>query len=223
MKYNHLHSIVIHRFSSDNDLIAFLPQAKSVSFLAKLGDDRYLSTMTQRIFRAGMTHAVVDKRWPAFEKAFWHFDPEKMLLLSDEHFEKLMLNDKLIRHLAKMRSIPKNAQFVLDIRQEYNSFGEFIAHWPSNDIVSLWQILAKRGQRLGGRSGAAFLRMVGKDSFILTPDVIQALIVHGAIDKTPTSQADLKQVQHVFNQLQDESGLQLCQLSGMLALCVNQH
>ena len=59
------------RFDSDEAMEAFLPRALAPDELKQLGDDRYLSAMSQRVFRAGMKHSVVDAKWPAFEEAFW--------------------------------------------------------------------------------------------------------------------------------------------------------
>ena len=219
--YQWLYEYALRRKGSIQELEASLPQPLDAATLEARPDDRYLSLMTQRIFRAGLRHAMVDARWPAFEEAFWGFDPEKMVLLSAEHIEKHMQNKALIRHLGKLRSIPHNAQLILDIRKEHGSFGRFLAQWPSSDIVGLWFVLRKRGQQLGGYSTPGFLRMAGKDTFLITTDVVAALIAHGVIDRNPTSQGALRDVQAAFNHLQKQSGRPLCQLSAMLAWTVN--
>src|SRR5690554_7982867 len=85
--------------------------------------------------------------------------------MSAEHIERLMGDKRLIRHLAKMRSVPRNAQIVLDLSREYGSMGALIADWPTEDIVGLWRLLARRGNHLGGLSVPRFLRMIGKDTF----------------------------------------------------------
>ena len=82
------------------------------------GDDRYLSAMTQRVFQAGMQHAVVDAKWPEFELAFQGFDPEAMARLGPGQIEDHMQNGRIIRDRAKLRTIPENARFILEIRQE---------------------------------------------------------------------------------------------------------
>src|SRR5574344_210750 len=125
--YQWLYQYALRRRGSIQQLEDSLPQPLSEAELMAVPDDRYLSMMTQRIFRAGLRHAMVDARWPAFEEAFWGFDPDKMVLLSAEHIEQHMQNKALIRHLGKLRSIPHNAQLILDIRQEHGSFGRFLA------------------------------------------------------------------------------------------------
>lgn len=220
--YRWLYDTVRQRFDSDEAMEAFLPKALTPEELKRKGDDRYLSAMSQRVFQAGVQHSVVDAKWPEFEKAFSGFAPELMVLLSPEHIESHMKNDRIIRDRTKLKTIPNNAQFILDIRQEHgSSFGEFIADWPSANIIGLWRLLAKRGSRLGGRSAAGFLRLAGKDTFLLTSDVIARLMAAGIIGHEPTSQRDLQIVQDAFNELQQSSGRPLCQLSAMLSLSIN--
>lgn len=220
--YQWLHEYCLNRFGSAEALEAHLPTPNSSDQLRAMPDDRYLSMIALRVFRAGLRHSVVDARWPAFEEVFFGFDPDKVVLMSAEHIERLMQDARLIRHLAKLRSVPRNAQMVLDLSREYGSMGALMADWPSHDIVGLWRLLAKRGNQLGGLSVPRFLRMVGKDTFVTTDDVLTALTAMGVLDRaTATSQRDLAAVQEGFNRLVEQSGRPLSQLSAMLAFTVN--
>lgn len=219
--YRWLHEYCLNRFGSAAVLEARLPQAKSAAQLRAVSDDRYLSLLSLRVFRAGLKHSLVDAKWPAFEEVFFGFDPHKVVLMGAEHLERLMQDERLIRHLAKLKSVPRNAQFVLDVAREHGSFGAFLADWPASDITGLWRYLARHGCQLGGLSAPRFLRMAGKDTFIPTDDVVAALKAQGIVDKAPTSQRDLATVQAAFNQWQEQSGRPLCQLSMLLAWTVN--
>jgi 3-methyladenine DNA glycosylase Tag len=219
--YKWLHEYCLNRFGSAEALEARLPQPRSAAELRALGDDRYLSTISLRIFRAGLKHSLVDAKWPVFEQLFFGFDPEKVVLMGAEHLENLMQDARIIRHLGKLKSVPRNAQFVLDVRREKGSFGGLIADWPVTDIVGLWHYLAKHGSQLGGLSAPRLLRMVGKDTFIPTDDMVAALKAQNIIDKAPTSLKDRAAVQAAFNQWHAQSGRPLCQLSMMLAYTVN--
>ncbi len=219
--YPWLHEYCLNRFGSAAALEARLPQARSADELRAIPDDRYLSLLSLRVFRAGLRHSVVDARWPAFEEAFFGFAPHKVVLMGAEHLERLMQDARLIRHLAKLNSVPRNAQLVLDIAREHGSFGAWLADWPVDDIVGLWRQLARRGCQLGGLSAPRFLRMAGKDTFIPTDDVVAALRAQGIVARAPTSQRDLAAVQAAFNAWQIQSGRPLCQLSAMLAFTVN--
>lgn len=211
----------INRFGSLAALEARLPTPASPTELMAVSDDRYLSLIARRVFRAGLRHSLVDAKWPDFEKVFWGFDPEKVVLLSAEHIERLMQDTRIIRHLGKLKSVPRNAQMVLDVRHEFDSFGAFLAQWPTQDIVGLWRYIAKQGQQMGGLSAPSFLRMAGKDTFMPSRDVVAALVAQNIITKQPTSQRDLAAVQEAFNVWQEQSGRPLCQLSMLLALTVN--
>ena len=219
--YKWLHEYCLNRFGSAAALEAMLPQPRSAEELRAISDDRYLSLLSLRIFRAGLKHSLVDAKWPAFEEVFFGFDPEKVVLMGAERLENLMQDVRIIRHLGKLKSVPRNAQFILDVQKERGSFGALIADWPVNDIVGLWKYLAKHGCQLGGLSAPRFLRMVGKDSFVPTDDMVAALKAQQIIDKAPTSLKELAAVQAAFNQWQAESGRPLCQLSVMLAHTVN--
>lgn len=220
--YKWLEEYCLNRFGSRQALESRLPVPRSADELRAMADDRYLSMIALRVFRAGLRHSVVDARWPAFEEVFFGFDPDKLVLMGAEHIERLMQDKRLIRHLAKLRSVPRNAQMVLDLRHEYGSMGKLIADWPSEDIVGLWRLLAKRGNQLGGLSVPRFLRMVGRDTFVTTGDVLTALVGMGVLDRaTATSQRDLALVQQAFNNLAEQSGRPLSHLSAMLAFTVN--
>ncbi|OHC25671.1 MAG: 3-methyladenine DNA glycosylase [Pseudomonadales bacterium RIFCSPLOWO2_12_59_9] len=219
--YKWLHEYCLNRFGSAAALEARLPQPRSDAELRALGDDRYLSTISLRIFRAGLKHSLVDAKWPVFEQLFFGFDPEKVVLMGAEHLETLMQDARIIRHLGKLKSVPRNAQFVLDVRRERGSFGALIADWPVTDIVGLWRYLARHGSQLGGLSAPRFLRMIGKDTFIPSDDMVAALKAQHIIDKAPTSLRDRAAVQAAFNQWHAQSGRPLCQLSVMLAYTVN--
>lgn len=219
--YQWLYEYCLNRFGSQAKLEAQLPQPVSDDALRALSDDRYLSLISLRIFRAGLKHSLVDAKWSAFEEVFWGFDPQKLVLISAEHIERLMQDKRLIRHLGKLKSVPRNAQFVLDMAQEHGSFGAWIAAWPTDDITGLWTQLAKRGTQLGGLSAPRLLRMLGKDTFVPTNDVVAALSAQGIVDKVPSSLRDKAAVQEAFNTWQAQSGRPLCQLSWMLAHTVN--
>lgn len=219
--YQWIHEYCLNRFGSAEALEARLPQPKSADELRALSDDRYLSLISLRIFRAGLKHSLVDAKWPAFEQAFFGFDPDKVVLMGAEPLERLMQDARLIRHLGKLKSVPRNAQFVLDVQKEKGSFGALIADWPVSDIVGLWKYLAKHGSQLGGQSAPRLLRMAGKDTFIATEDMVAALKAQQILDKAPTSQKELAAVQAALNHWHEQSGRPLCQLSMMLAYTVN--
>ena len=85
----------------------------------------------------------------------------------------------------------------------------------------LWASLAKRMQHLGGQSAPYFLRMVGKDTFVLTDSVARGLAYWEVRDGPPRGKAEIAALQAVFNRWQEETGRPLCQLSQILALSID--
>jgi 3-methyladenine DNA glycosylase Tag len=198
-----------------------LPKPKSAEELGAVGDDRYLSLMSLRIFRAGLKHSLVDARWPAFEEVFMGFVPARVVALSDEELEALLGDQRLIRHWGKLKSVRANAAAMTGLAGEAGGMGPWLAGWPSEDTIGLWQELAKRFSQLGGNSGPYFLRMAGKDTFLLTDSVVKALNHWDAFAGAPKSKADRLRVQQVFNAWHQATSRPFCQLSMILAASVD--
>ena len=195
-----------------------MPDVSPPEALRRIADDRYLSLMSRRVFRAGIRHSVVDDRWPAFEEVFRGFDPGAVRAMSDEDLEALTKEERIIRHWGKIRATRDNAAAILDVAREFGGFGDYIADWPGADIVGLWADLARRFSQMGGNSAPRFLRMAGKDSFILTPDVVRALNAAGACEGTPGGKRARAAVQQAFNAWAAESGRPLAHISVVLAI-----
>jgi 3-methyladenine DNA glycosylase Tag len=202
-------------------LVARLPLPKSTDELRAVPDDRYLSMMSLRIFRAGLKHSLVDGKWPAFEEAFFGFDPARVQAMPDEEMEALLGDKRLIRHWGKIKAVRDNASAIGRLKGEKGGMGAYLADWPREDVVGLWEDLGRRFSQLGGTSGPTFLRMVGRDTFILTGAVIKALNHWDAFDGTPKSKGDRRQVQDVFNAWRKDSSRPLCQISMILAASVD--
>ena len=157
---------------------------------------------------------------PAFEAVFSGFEPRRVRAMPDEALEGLLGDARLIRHWGKLKSVRDNAAAMLEIAGEHDSFGAWLADWPADDVVGLWETLAKRFSQMGGNSGPTFLRMVGKDTFILSPSVVAGL-KHWADMPPPKNRADRLAAQRVFNDWAAETGRPLCQLSLILACSVD--
>jgi 3-methyladenine DNA glycosylase Tag len=204
-----------------DELEAYLPQPTTSEQLSTQSDDRYLSMMARCVFRAGFVWRVIDNKWPGFEEAFVGFNPMAVAYFSDEKLEELAQDRRIVRNFTKIVSVRNNAAYVLDKQRTHGSFGQFIAQWPDDNITALWLELKKQGSRLGGNSGPMMLRSMGKDTFLMTTDVCDALVHHGLMKKFSTnSQRDLKLVEQVFANLREESGRPLCQISRILACTV---
>ena len=201
-------------------LETMLPMPLSADELATIPDDRWLAMMSKCVFNAGFNWKVVDKKWPGFEAAFAGFYPQRWKFMSDNDFESLLKDTRIIRNATKILSVRDNAAFLCDLAEEHGSAARFFADWPSEDYVGLLILLKKRASRLGGNAAQYCLRFMGKDSFILSQDVVAALKREGIITTEPKSQRDLKRVQQAFNHWREESGRPLTHISKVLAYTI---
>jgi 3-methyladenine DNA glycosylase Tag len=205
-------------------LAALLPEVSSPKRLAKLGDDRVLAEMTRRIFSAGFVWSVIEAKWPGFEKAFLGFAPKRLLAQPDEFWEKLASDQRIVRNPQKIMAVRANAGFVADIARQHGSFGRFLAEWPADDQVGLIELMAKRGARLGGRTGQYFLRFIGKDGFVTSTDVVACLRDAGLdIAESPSSRKDLRKIQDQFNAWAREAELPYTHLSRICAMSIGDN
>ena len=200
-----------------------LGDADDQQVLAKLDDDRLLSAFTKKVFQSGFVWRVVENKWPNFEESFFNFNITKVLMMPEEMMERKAADPKIIRNFNKVKTIKANAQMIFEEQQNGHSFSEFLANWPSNDLIGLWSYLKKHGQRLGGNTGPYALRALGKDTFLLTRDIEAYFRAHHIIDGGLQSKKSLAAIQASFNQWQKESELSLSQLSRLVAFATGDN
>jgi 3-methyladenine DNA glycosylase Tag len=212
------------RKGGEKALATLLPPAPDARKLSRMKDDRVLAEMTKRIFSAGFVWSVIENKWPGFDEAFLGFEPKRLLFQSEDFWHELTRDKRIVRNGAKIMAVRANAKFVMEIAAEHGSFGKFLAAWPATDQVGLLDLLARRGARLGGNTGQYFLRFIGKDSFVLSRDVVACLRDAGLdIAESPTSKRDLRRIQDQFNAWAKESGLPVLHLSRICAMSIGQN
>ncbi|WP_375055795.1 DNA-3-methyladenine glycosylase I [Zobellella sp. DQSA1] len=185
--------------------------------LAAISDDRWLSSFTMSLFQSGFVWEVIRNKWPDFERAFFGFEPEKMLLLDEHHLERLNNDTTIVRHAKKIAAVPVNARMVLELGRPHGGFGAFVAGWPEQDRVGLWLEIKRHGRLLGGNIAAYGLRRLGVDTFIFTPDVTAYLVHQQVVDAGLGSRKGMQQAQAAFNEWRRQSGLGFGEISKTLA------
>jgi 3-methyladenine DNA glycosylase Tag len=210
------------RLGGADALAAELPQAKSPAALRRVPDARWLAQMTRSVFQAGFVWKVIEHKWDGFEAAFDGFDPARVARYSENKLAELARDERIVRNPQKIQATRANAIFLRELADEHGSAARFFADWPEGDIVGLWDVLRRRGSRLGGFSGQMVLRHLGKDTFMLTDSVLKGLRGQGVVDSgSATSLAAQRKVQDAFNAWREESGRALCELSAILAKSVD--
>ena len=221
-KFEVIFKRAVKRKGGEEALLAVMPAAPvSSAALSRKKGHRFLAEMSRSIFQSGFNWKVVENKWPDIEAALDKFDVGKAASMDEGDLSKLVADPRVIRHRGKLEAIRSNARFIIEVEGESGSFGKMLARWPSDDLVGLWATLQTRGSRLGGATGQYFLRSVGKDTFMLTRDVVKCLVDAGVVDKKPTSKRDLAATQAAFNQWHAESGRPMAELSRICACSVD--
>ena len=212
------------RKGGDRGLQSWIKEPPSAQILKQIPNDRVLAIMTNCVFQAGFVWRIIENKWPAVEKNFFNFDPQSLILLSPEQLDRISSDKSVVRSRQKVLSVPQNAGYVIEVSADHKSFANFVTQWPEADLIGLCMHMKKFGCRLGGLSGHRVLRQIGKDSFLLTKDVVTDLKVAGLeIANEPSSQSDLIKVQNCFNHWRESTGYSLTQLSKICACSVGKN
>ncbi|GHD14846.1 3-methyladenine DNA glycosylase [Halioglobus japonicus] len=217
-KFTAIYARACERKGGERALARLMPAVKSSRVLSARKNDRWLAEMTRCVFQAGFVWRVVDNKWDEFEEVFFNFPPDRILMLSPDQIDRISQNPKIIRNRQKVLSVQHNAQYILDVSKEHGSFGKMVSRWPSDDLIGLFAHLKRGGSRLGGMSGQRVLRNMGKDTFVLTGDVVCCLRRAGLdIKPNPTTQRELKLIQGAFNEWHAQSELPYSHISRICA------
>lgn len=98
--------------------------------------------------QAGLSWITVLKKREHYRQAFHQFNPIKIAEMTEQDIDKLMQNEGLIRHRAKLEAIVRNAKAYLKMEKCGENFSDFIwafvNHQPKvNDIPALSAIPTK--------------------------------------------------------------------------------
>ncbi|MBB1433855.1 DNA-3-methyladenine glycosylase I [Pseudoalteromonas sp. SG43-6] len=222
-KFQDIYQRAAQRKGSEVMLQHLLVAPQNAKQLTALPDDAWLEEFTRKIFQSGFYWSVINNKWPGFREVFWDFSVAKLLMMPPDMLEQKATDERIVRNFKKVQTIPENAYMIHEVASEHGSFSQFIADWPSDDIIGLWGYLKKHGARLGGNTGPYALRTLGKDTFLLSRDVESYLRAHKIIDGGLQTKKSLTSAQHFFNELQQQSGLSLQELSLLVAYSVGDN
>ncbi|MBU2968928.1 DNA-3-methyladenine glycosylase I [Pseudoalteromonas sp. C2R02] len=222
-KFIDIQDRAIQRKGSQQMLNSLLSKPLSSKDLIALSDDIWLEEFTRKIFQSGFYWSVINNKWPGFREVFWDFNITKLLMMSPEMYEQRASDERIVRNYNKVKTIAVNTMMIHSTAQEHGSFSQFINDWSSEDIIGLWAWLKKHGARLGGNTGAYSLRVMGKDTFVLSRDAESYFRSHKIIDGGLQTKKSLTAIQAFFNEMQQQSGLSLQEISQTLSYSVGDN
>jgi 3-methyladenine DNA glycosylase Tag len=115
----------------------------------------YLEVMTKAVFQAGVSWALVDKKWDGFKRAFKNFDPSAIAAFNEEDIERLMSNEEILRSKNKITGTIKNATTMLALEKEFGTFNNYLR--SKDTYAELSTDIRKRFKYVGELSVYYFL------------------------------------------------------------------
>ena len=222
-KFSDIYKRAVERKGSEKMLKLLLAKPLSTKQLVTLSDDDWLEEFTRKVFQSGFYWSVINSKWAGFREVFWDFSVEKLLMMPPDMLEQKASDERIVRNYKKVKTITENAYMIHEVTAQHGSFSQFIANWPSEDIIGLWAYLKKHGARLGGNTGPYALRALGKDTFLLSRDVESYLRAHKIIDGGLQTKKSRIAAQAFFNELHQQSGLSMQELSLIVAYGVGDN
>lgn len=106
-------------------------------------DDKIFEYLTLESAQAGLSWYTILKRREGYRAAFVQFKVKKVAQFTQEDIERLVVDERIIRHRGKIEAAINNAKAFIAIQKEFGSFSDymwgFVNHKP---IVNTLEVLA---------------------------------------------------------------------------------
>ena len=106
-------------------------------------DDKIFEYLTLESAQAGLSWYTILKRRDGYRAAFAQFKVNKVAQFTQDDIERLVVDERIIRHRGKIEAAINNAKAFIAIQKEFGSFSVymwgFVNHKP---IVNTLEVLA---------------------------------------------------------------------------------
>ncbi|RWG74532.1 dihydrodipicolinate synthase family protein [Mesorhizobium sp.] len=110
------------RKGGEEALASLLGPMPDNAAVAKVHDDRILSTMAERIFAAGFVWRVIEQKWPGFEEAFLGFEPKRLLFQPDDFWHELASDKRFVAIKESSDDIRRSTEIINRLGDRYDLF-----------------------------------------------------------------------------------------------------
>jgi 3-methyladenine DNA glycosylase Tag len=136
------------------------PAEKIVARIANPTLNDALALMTQAMFQAGVSWAIVTAKWPAFVTGFENFDVARVAAYGDDDIARVLATPNILRSERKVRAVIANANALVAIEKQFGSFAAYAATFPSYKAIEA--DFRKRFQFVGALSTYYVLFRLGE-------------------------------------------------------------
>ena len=107
-------------------------------------DDRHLfELLTLEGAQAGLSWVTILRKREGYRSAFEQFDPARVARFNQRKIEGLLRDPSIVRNRLKIESAVNNAGRVLEVQDEFGTFGSYIWGFVGSDpIVGRWRTLS---------------------------------------------------------------------------------
>lgn len=89
-------------------------------------DRRHFEFLVLEGAQAGLSWSTVLHKRDAYRRAFANFEPEKVARFNARSIERLLKDPGIIRNRLKVQSAVTNAQYFLEVQEEFGTFDSYI-------------------------------------------------------------------------------------------------
>ncbi len=105
-------------------------------------DDRFFEMLILEGSQAGLSWHTVLKKRENYRLAFDNWNIQKISVYNNNMFDKLLLNEGIIRNKLKIKSTIQNANSFLLIQKEFGSFANYIWSFVNHKpIINHWKVM----------------------------------------------------------------------------------
>jgi len=115
----------------------------------------YLAVLSRGIFQAGLSWAVIEAKWPEYERLFAGFDPVQVARFDSLDIDRIAEDPGIVRTRKKIEATVQNAREMLALEREYGTFAGYLHSFDSYSALSA--DLKRRFKFLGELSAYYFL------------------------------------------------------------------
>ena len=98
-------------------------------------DKNLFEMLILEIFQAGLSFECILNKRKNFEVEFDNYDIDKIVLYDSEKIERSLKNAGIIRNRLKINAMINNAKVFKKIKNEYNSFSNYIWGFTNNKTI----------------------------------------------------------------------------------------
>lgn len=136
-----------------------------------LSDDHELfGRLLLEINQAGLSWDTILKKEANFRSAYSNFNIESIANYGQKEVDRLLLDAGIIRNRLKIHAAIFNAQKILEIQKEYDSFFHWLKIQQAQDTKEWVKLFKKQFKFVGGEICNEFLMTIGRIEGAHSPD-----------------------------------------------------